>query len=62
MRRVFTSKQQRKQAEDAIISNMRNILERRENEKTNTADPIDKEHVMSILTKFVKLKKLSKFH
>ena len=63
MKRFFTSKQQRKQAEDAIIRDMRAILNRREDaEKQNLAEPVDKNHVMSVLTKFVKLKKTTKFH
>lgn len=62
MKRFFTSKQQRKQAEDAIIRDMREILSKREDEKAKSSETVDKEHVMSVLTKFVKLKKSTKFH
>ena len=60
MKRVFTSKQQRKQAEDTIIRNMRQILFDLKQYKKKTNDPIDKKQVMSVLTRFIELKKSSR--
>ena len=56
MRRIFTSKKQRKQAEDAIIKDMRLILSNLESYKQQSHEKIDKTQVLSILTQFVKLK------
>ena len=60
MKRVFTSKQARKQAEDDIISNMRVIQKRLDDHRARDEEDVDKVQVMSVLTKFLALKKISK--
>ena len=60
MRKVFTSKQQRKQAEDKIIREMRQILSDLDEHRRNEKDKTDKQHVMAVLTQFVRLKKSSR--
>ena len=62
MRKIFTSKVQRKQAEAAIIRDMRQILSDLNNHKNKEKEKIDKEKILSILTKFVKLKSSSKIN
>lgn len=62
MRKIFTSKIQRKQAEAAIIRDMRQILSDLNNHKNKEKEKIDKEQILSILTKFVKLKSSSKIN
>ena len=64
MKRSFTSKQERKQAEETIIRDMRLIKERLKDYKKETNEPVNKGHVMSVLKQFVQLKKLDKqpFH
>lgn len=54
------SKQSRKEAEQAILDNMRAINKRREeNQQNQTSEPVDKEKVKSVLTNFLHLKKIS---
>lgn len=62
MKKVFTSKQQRKQAEDSIMRDMRKILSSLEEHKKARETKVDKEQVMTVLTKFVQLKKNGKIH
>ena len=57
MKRVFTSKQKRKQAEDNIIRHMNAILKRLE---IHRSDKTDKEKVMDVLTRFLKIKNKTK--
>ena len=61
MKRIFTSKQKRKQAEIKIIKDMQSILSSIE-DKQNDDVVVDKEKVMSVLTKFLHLKKTTKIH
>lgn len=75
MKRFHTVKQTRKQAEQSILMNMRKILtdldthkNNRESickEKAETADntdeKIDREHVMSVVSRFTALKRAIKF-
>ena len=56
MKRGFTSKQERKQAEDAIIRDMNKILRSLKQNSQQNADNIKKERVMTVLTRYLKLK------
>jgi hypothetical protein len=58
----FTSKQARKQAEDSIIRDIRLINKKLEIAREKKELEVDREQVMSVLTRFVELKKASKFH
>lgn len=62
MRKVFTSKQQRKQAEDSIMRDMRKILSELDHHKQIKETQVNKEQVMAVLTKFLQLKKQGKMH
>jgi hypothetical protein len=58
----FTSKQARKQAEDSIIRDIRLINKKLEIAREKKELEVDREQVMSVLTRFVELKKASKLH
>jgi ABC-type transporter MlaC component len=61
MKRVFTSKQERKQAEDSILGNMQSILSRlKKHKQTKTEEKVDKQQVLSVLTQYLKIKKITK--
>ncbi len=60
MKRVFSSKQKRKQAEDAIIRDIAKIQKTLEAHRENKDEDVDKKQVMSVLTRFIQLKKNTK--
>lgn len=62
MKRVFSSKQKRKQAEDTIIREMVHIQKKLEDHRIKQETKVDKEKIMSVLTKFLKLKSETKIH
>ena len=62
MKRTFTSKQERKQAEDKIIRDIRMIQEKLHQNRAKQELEVDKEQVMSVLTRYVELKKATKFN
>lgn len=62
MKRVFSSKQKRKQAEDDIIRNMARVKKNLKDYRQAETVDVDKTKVMSVLTNFLKLKKDTKIH
>jgi|GEM_PF-4258870 len=57
------SKQSRKEAEQNILANMREINNRRkETQAKQSSEPVDKEQVKSVLENFLHIKKTSSFN
>ena len=61
MKQGSNPKQKRKQAEDTIIKNMR-IIQSRLEKDTIAVETVEKERVMTVLTRFLHLKKSTKMH
>ena len=62
MKRAFSSKEKRKQAEDDIIRNLRIIRKRLDNYRQKGSEPVSREKTMQTLTEFLRLKRQSKIH
>jgi len=62
MKRISTPKEKRKQAEESILRNMRDIKGKLEKHRQASEEPVDKERVMNVLTQFLKLKKTTEMH
>jgi len=57
MKKRFSSKKDRKQVEEQIIKDMTQIKDNLKEARVKQDNKTDKERVMSVLTKFLKLKK-----
>jgi len=62
MKRGFSSKEKRKQAEDNIIRNLRVIRKRLDDYRQKDEEPVSREKTMQTLTEFLRLKRQSKIH
>jgi hypothetical protein len=62
MKRVFSSKDKRKQAEASIMRDMRKITQKLEEHRRQQSEPVCREKTMRTLTEFLRLKKQSKIH
>jgi hypothetical protein len=62
MKRAFSSKEKRKQAEDDIIRNLRLIRKRLEDYRKKGSEPVNREKIMQTLTEFLRIKRQSKIH
>ena len=62
MKRFFSSKDKRKQAEDQIIRDLIKINDNLEKERNKLKAEKHKTHVMSVLTRFLKIKSDTKIH
>ena len=62
MKRVFSSKDKRKQAEASIIKDIRLINEKLEHYRKSGQEPVSREKTMQTLTEFLRLKRQSKLH
>ena len=62
MKRVFSSKDKRKQAEASIMRDMRIIHEKLESHRNAGSEPVSREKTMETLTEFLRLKRQSKIH
>jgi hypothetical protein len=62
MTRKDTPKSQRKQAEESILRDMRDIQKGLDKHRAQDHEDIDKDNVMNILTQFLSIKKTTKIH
>jgi len=62
MKRVFSSKDKRKQAEASIMRDMRKINKKLADYRAEDSEPVCREKTMLTLTEFLRLKKQSKIH
>jgi hypothetical protein len=62
MKRVFSSKDKRKQAEEQIMRDMRKINKNLAEYRKNGMEPVSREKTMQTLTEFLQLKRQSKMH
>lgn len=62
MKKSFSSKKDRKQAEEQIIKDIAQIKGNLKQDRLKQDNKTDKQRIMSILTGFLKLKKDTKMH
>jgi hypothetical protein len=59
MKHVPSQKDKRKAAEESILRNMR-AIQKELDEKRSQDEPVDKEQVMDVLTRFIDIKGINK--
>lgn len=62
MKRVFSSKDKRKQAEASIMRDIRKINQKLDDHRKSQSEPVSKEKTMQTLTEFLRIKRQSKIH
>ena len=62
MKRVFSSKDKRKQAEASIMRDIQMINQKLETYRKDAVEPVSREKTMQTLTEFLRLKRQSKMH